>query len=777
MKLSLSWIFDHINGSWKEYDVQSLVNRFNRTTAEFEHIEKITTDLHHFTAIRIVKIVGDTIVCFSDEDAQEYILPLRTDLIAGQNALIWRKGSDRRWAMLGDVGSSKEGLMPAFSLSDAQLKGAWKNLVEAEDYILHLDNKSVTHRPDLWGHRGLAREIAALLKLTLRPESEFIRKYPLQKNQDFAAASPEQPFTIKVEDHAACKRFAALSIQQIDYCPSIPSIAIRLARIDSRPLNAIVDATNYVMFDLGQPMHAFDADALKNKTVGPRYAHNGEKLTLLDGQTITLTDQDLVISDGSTPIALAGVMGGAASAVTPKTQQLFVEAACFDGVVVRKAAMRHKHRTEASARFEKSLDPNQVPYAIMRFMKLLDDAHILYKAAPAIVIIGRQEPEQTVTIEHDFIETTIGKSLPSSEIIEILKPLGFEVAINKETTRQSYTIKIPSWRACRDTVIPEDIVEEIARYQGYDTIPLELPTMQRRSFAIVEVANERRIKQFMAYSMRAREVYNYALFDEEFLTTLAWQPQDAPTLQNPISQHYRRLVTSLVPHLFKNLSTNYIAHDRLRFFELNRIWHMSKGSVIERQSLAAVWYDKHTAINFYELKDSIEQLFTLLDMSVQWQKPKSLPAPWFDPSMTAQLLYNNAILGSVGCANDTWIAPAVSGFASIIELDATILLMHRDIEKKFIPMAKFPSTSFDISMLLPLEVTVAAITKAIEDADRRIYDVRLIDSFTKEEWKNQKSLTFRMSARDPEKTLTKEDIDHLHKHAIIAVQELGAVIR
>ena len=214
--------------------------------------------------------------------------------------------------------------MPAFYCTDQDMKGAWKKDLDTSDVIFEIDNKSITNRPDLWGHRGIAREFAAILGLPLKSIDDFVTPIPVKEGTSSLKASKENPLALSIENQDVCRRLAALYIGSAPYTPSFITMAHRLLKVESRPINAYVDMTNYVMLDIGQPMHAFDADRLSNDLV-VRFAQKGEKLTLLDGQTIELTEKDSVISSGGKAVSLAGIMGGADTAISPSTNKIVIE--------------------------------------------------------------------------------------------------------------------------------------------------------------------------------------------------------------------------------------------------------------------------------------------------------------------------------------------------------------------------------------------------------------------------------------------------------------------
>jgi len=246
MKLSLAWIFDHIDADWKRVDVAQLVGQFNKTTAEIEAFEKITVDLNQFSLGQVQEIKEDCVTVVSSEWKQTIELPLREDVKQELYFVLKKEQGAIRWAHANDWSSSKDCLIPAVYCAEKLCAGGWKKLFEAEDYIFEIDNKSITHRPDMWGHRGVAREVAAILKLPFKSLDDFLLQRPIAQFDTMAQVTAKHPFTINIKDPKACKRFAGLYIEDIEHRPSLLWMAHRLLRVDSKPINAIIDTTNYV---------------------------------------------------------------------------------------------------------------------------------------------------------------------------------------------------------------------------------------------------------------------------------------------------------------------------------------------------------------------------------------------------------------------------------------------------------------------------------------------------------------------------------------------------
>ncbi len=782
MKLSLAWIFDHIQGAWRDVDVKHLASRLNAVTTEIEGVSHISLDPDLFTLVRVLEVAAQGVSVESLELKKKYMFAERKDTVIGNYYVAKKEGRSFRWALLSDLGSTREELVPAVWCPDELIKGAWKETVEWVDYRIALDNIAITHRPDLWSHRGFAREIAAILDKQLIAEEFFLVSKPIKHYTHTAPVTAHNPFTLEImQQHNApcgqpCKRLAGLYISSVGYRPSFLPIVFRFARIDARPLHALVDATNYVMFDIGQPMHAFDAATITTQSVIGRCAHEGETLTVLDGDTVQLTSLDYVLTDGEKPLSLAGIIGGLATRVMPHTHELFIVSENLDPVTIRRTSQRIKKRTESSARFEKSLDPNQNTYALLRFLKLLQDMRIPYEAADAIASIGPLVQERILQVAHEFIEKKIGIHVSPDRVEHILVKLGFGIQVRYEDDALCYAVTVPTYRATKDITIAEDIVEEVARFLGYDTFPHYMPMRSTAPFDTSSLRRLRSIKQHLAYTLSMHELQSYALYDEEFLKLIQYDPSDALRIANPLSEHWQRLATSLVPHMLKAVYLNHTKQETLRFFECNRVWFMQDHPV-EAQELAGICYEQKQPIDFYTGKAWLSSLFTLMKLPASWVKAQGDIEPWYMPYQTADIIYDSTIVGRAGMSNPSFLGQLVPGNAFIFELNSSFLLYAPPHEGRFEPLAKYPEVHNDISMLVSQDVTYDTLASLIGVVDPRITQIELIDFYEKEAWHGQKSLTVRLTLYDPAKTLTGEEIDHIMYKVVTKLQNYGVTIR
>lgn len=768
MKVSISWIFDHIDADWRKIDVPALVVKFNQTTAEIEKWHAVTTDPKNIFTGKALSRTS----CFIPELKKEVTLSSRTDVMVDSFYLIKRNGSTFTWATTLDLGGEKEMILPAVK------DQTWKKSFESKDYILDVDNKSITHRPDLWGARGFAREIAAILDLKMKPLDKFLARKPVKKFKTKAPAVGGCP-TLAIDDIDQCKRFAGLYMPEVEYTPSLVWMVTRLSRVDSRAINALVDCTNYVMLDISQPLHAFDAAKI-NDTITVRNARPKEKLELLDGQILELTSHDLVISDKKGALSLAGVMGGKSSSISPATQSLFLESANFDAATIRKTSQRYHIRSEASARFEKGLNPMQNVDGILRYLKLINDAKISCDTASSIASLGETFKQATIELSHAFIEKRLGLELSVAFIKKTLDKIGFDVVYKEKKSGGEYYIAVPFFRGAkglnkRDVSLAEDIVEEIARFYGYGKIPFALPERKTKPTNMYRVDQISDIKHQLAYGLLMRELYGYSFFDESFIRTLGWDPKKTLEVKDPVSQNWYRLATTLMPQMFKAIQDNSNDHDELRFFEFGRVWFDDK-KIIEQKKLTGIFYQKKNSIDFYDIKAKLDHLFGMIGLHVQWSSVQT-EYPWMSASHTAQLMHNGKLIGLAGMVDAAFMKQITEGHAFVFELDADFLEQYKKPTSVFKPLPKYPAIERDVSMMVPLAITVAELTRLISHADSHIVSVSLVDFFTKKEWKDQKAVTLRYVMQDKDATLTGAQADEISARVIACVNKAGATVR
>ncbi|HPS57851.1 MAG TPA: phenylalanine--tRNA ligase subunit beta, partial [Spirochaetota bacterium] len=429
------------------------------------------------------------------------------------------------------------------------------------DVRLNIDNKSITHRPDLWGHLGFAREIAAHFGRELKSPVDFSLLKTL-KNEDKLKVSIKNP--------EGASRYSGLVVKNIKVAQSPDWLKSAVTAIGMRPINNIVDITNYVMAELGEPMHAFDRKKLKGDEIIVRFAAKGEKLMTLDGRSHELTPEDVVITDVSGPIAIAGVMGGGNSEVEDSTTELVLEAATFNPVNIRKTAQRFDSRTEAAMRFEKSLSPEITVDALLRCYELIRE---IIPGAEATSGIVDDYPVKLKTITIDittgYIRSRIGQDIDDAAILKTLNSLKYEVKADGEKLH----ITVPHFRATKDISMKDDIVEEVGRIIGYSNIGAKPPMVP----CVPPVKNEfrffeREVKSILADAFSMTEVSGYSFVGADLLNTLKVNEDRELRLRNQLSLDIDRLRRSLVPNMVQFIKYNQRFNDSFDIFELGRVY-------------------------------------------------------------------------------------------------------------------------------------------------------------------------------------------------------------
>ncbi len=774
MKLLLSWIGTHIT-AWRQPPIQEIVARFNATVAEIEQWYPLERNLDQWMVVHIAEIQNGITVTIPSQDSRVE-LPHRPDVAVGDFLLAIQDTASMHWATMRDAGSVKDHLLPPIFITaqDAKTEN-WKKQISTLDYVLDIENKSITQRPDLWSHRGVARELAALFDGKLVAGEQASKKIIIieEKNRSSSSAATE---TVSIKDDR-CLQLAALELASAPPHPSIISVLFMLSALDIRPINAWVDLTNLVMVDSGHPMHAFDAESFVQSPVIVRAADAQERLELLDGETITLTPHDLVVANNTQALSLAGIMGGKKSGVSGKTKSIVLEAALFDAVTIRLSATHHKKRTESSARFEKSLDSYGPRQAIERYLFFLDTYKIPYTCTQPLVVSGVIPVAPTIAVSQAFIEGRLGKELSSEQIIKILTERAF--VVKKRTVAQDivYDITVPSFRATKDVTMPEDIVEEVGRCIGYDNIPLQLPRIPLVSHPARVVQRMRAIKQVLSYGLAMREIQPYTFFDEQWLQACHWQPGNAVRVEKAVSANWQSLVTSYVPSLLKAVADNVTHHDQLRFFNEGPVWKLVEEQVQESLVISIMCYDKTGAHNFYSGKALVEQLMGAVGLDISWQSVANPADPWFVPYKTAYLVYEGTVIGTAGMMTPQWSSyGADAGSIFVCVCDSAVLSAMPQLPT-FMPLPKYPVVYRDVSVYMPIAQTAAQVMALIGDCDDRITQVQLIDFFEKDEWKEYRSLTLRVTIVDREKTLLGSDVDTIMETIIMALKAQGGTIR
>lgn len=603
MYISMNWINDFVD--LKGINLDELINRFTLSVAEVEGTIKYGENLKDVITAKIMEIekiaTSDKLRKVKVDNGKEMV----TCVCGAKNINI---GDIVPFAQIGSIvngieikqvemaGETSNGMclsekelgisedhsgVVVFD-NDTKLGMNVKELLDIDDTVFEIDNKSLTNRPDLWGHYGIAREIAALTGRKLKNiEIENLEEYNNLKEVG-----------VEVEDKEKCYRYTAIEVENITAKKIDINKRIRLYYCGMRSINLLVDLTNYIMLELGQPMHAFDKKLVNNIKV--KSIENDIEFKTLDDVTRKVDKGTLMICNNDEPIAIAGIMGGANSEITDRTNSLVLESANFDSVCIRKSAVELKLRTDASAHYEKSLDPEITDIAIKRYIKLLKENDNGIKVTSKLTdIYVKKYPIIKIEITREYINSRIGIELSLNRIKEILSSLEFEIEENGE----SLTVKVPSFRATKDISIKADVVEEIARIYGYDNIE---PQTKNQPLRIVEIDGEKKtentIKDLLAIKYGLSEIHTYIWYDRKKNKELNIEVNENNIkLANSLNANFNVLRESMIPSLLYTLSENIKYYPNVNIFECGRTFeYPNKGEeCIENKSLGIVLCSKN----------------------------------------------------------------------------------------------------------------------------------------------------------------------------------------
>ncbi len=670
--------------------------------------------------------------------------------------------SEGMLASAAELGINRDhsGLLELFELEPGQPLPDLK-----PDWIIEIDNKSLTHRPDLWGHVGIAREVAAITGLALR---DPVRTDLLPRGEPMVE--------VAIADYALCPRYSALFFEGAAVGPSPLWLQARLESIGLNTINNIVDVTNFILAELPQPMHAFDADKLKGSTIFVRPAQSGETLKALNGEHYELTPADLVIADESGPIALAGVIGGAETAISETTKRVVLESANFQAASVRLSSARHKLRTDASMRFEKSLDPENTIRGLARAVELFS------VLCPGIVARGgvadncRPLPQsRPIALPVNFVTRKLGKDVSQDQVRRILEALGF---VSRETSPGLLTVTVPSWRATKDISLKDDLVEEIGRMIGYDEIAPVAPLVA----AVPPFSNPMRMYLREIRSQLSNqgftEVYNYSFVPEADVKRFGLDIRKHIEVRNPIASELTHLRRSLLPGIYRNILGNVRHYPEFRIFEIGQEIHPARGTDLPDEvthGVAALYNGHGDEQDFFDLKRVMECLFPGARLT-------AAPARAYEhPVRAAEIQWRGSVIGRFSELHPALLArEGVEGRAVVFDVDLQLaqqLSASRDA--KYVPPRKYPTSGFDLSVVTTLEDPVAQIEDKLSELARP--ELAVID-FIRQYYgppleAGQKSVSYHLEVGALDHTMAAEEVTEIRNRIIEGMRELGYEFR
>jgi phenylalanyl-tRNA synthetase beta chain len=631
----------------------------------------------------------------------------------------------------------------------------------APDSIIEIDNKSLTHRPDLWGHVGMAREVAAILGHKLVD--------PVKPDLLPRTASRVR---IAIEDLDLCPRYSALEFDNVKVQPSPVWLQYRLSALGLNPISNIVDMTNLLMAELPQPTHAFDADKLSGDTIFIRPAHPGERFRGLNDEDYTLDPGNLVIADASGAIALAGVIGGASTAISDKTTRVVLESANFQAASVRKTSSAVKLRTDASIRFEKAQDPANTVRALARAVELLREI------SPGIRIVGgvadqmKEMPAPPpIELRLEWLRRKLGRAIEPAEVRRILERLEFGVA---EPKHGVFSVSVPSWRATKDVSMADDLVEEVGRMIGYDSIAPLAPLVA----AAVSPANPERKFQHevrdVLVDVGFTEVYNYSFVSEEAVRAFGFAPEAHLRVANPIASDQALMRASLLPGLWRNIQENSKHRELFRIFEIGlEIHKREQGLPEEVPHLAAALFARQGdgAAGLDEIRHAAECLMPGA------QAQPAAAAPYEHPARAADLFWKGQRVGRVFELHPSLIE---TGRAAVLDLDLDrVRALAAAAELRYTPIRRYPSSAFDLSVIAGLRDPAGELQSKVRSfAGPLVESVEFLRQYSGPPLEaGQKSVSFRLTAGSPERTLSNDETTAIRARIIEGMRALGYDLR
>lgn len=670
----------------------------------------------------------------------------------------------------------EDGILDISAL-DAKPGESFRNAAGINDIIYDIDNKSMTHRPDLWGHYGMARELAAL----------FGKKLSIITLAKIASKTKDKKLSVKVEDNKLCPRYCGLVIDNIKVGPSPFWMQKRLASVNVRPINNIVDITNYVLMELGQPLHAFDYNFIPGGEIIVRRAKEKEKITTLDNEVRTLTKNRLVIANSRGPIAVAGIMGGANSEISDKTTSVIIESANFEPYSIRKTSAALGLRSESSMRFEKSLDPNLAELGIRRAAGLILELCPGSCIASSLVDVKKFKLNQgPIKLDLEFLNKKIGIDISKSRVKKILSSLGFGV----QDRGKWLSVKVPTWRATKDISISEDLVEEVARIYGYDNIKIYLPKFEIAPPKKNELRNlENNICDILV-DFGLSQTSNYSFVGGKEMDKLGLDKTKCIKIKNPVSEDQTSMRTALLPGLLGNIELNQYNYDDISLFEIGSVYWQGKGKNTanpksktylpeEVKRLAAVFMTQDSKNEFARAADTLRSLFTRLKLDIELGEPQN-KEPYQHPGRCAEVLINKNVIGKIfelhPQAQQAFDIRHRVGYWEI-SLEALQKFIQKQ-EIKFKPLPKFPSVRRDLALVCPEELEYRGLEKTIKSASQLVVSVQPFDVYRgKGLPAATKSIALHLVFRHDERTLQNEDVDKEINKILSSLKTRGVELR
>ena len=809
MKLSLNWIKDYVKLP-DDMDLSKLAYDLTMSTVEVEGAEDLAERFEKIIVGDIKEVLphpnADKLrVCRVDIGGGEIkdIVCGGSNLEVGMKVVVACPGAMVRWHGEGDpveIKNAKLRGVESFGMICASVEVSLADLFPAaeeheimdvtaidvpagtpiakaldlDDIILEIDNKSMTNRPDLWGHYGIARELAALYDLPLVSFDPYVPE-------------PVEEYDVRILDEERCPRYIGARVEGLSVKPSPYKMQSRIWRVGMRPINALVDITNYVMLATGQPTHVFDSNHIIDH-IEVRRAEAGETLRLLNGKDLALNTDDLVIADAEGAVALAGVMGGAKDSVLPETDSVILEVANFESRGVRRAALRYDNRTEASSRYEKAVDPERCDQALSLAMQLFAELYPDMKVTAFKDLYKKKLERKEIDVEFEWLDRRLGKRIPQEIVAKKLGTMGYDVTF----TDTGMHIVVPTWRSTGDVSIKADIMEEVARMYGYENF--EATTITTSFDGAINQLNVdlvRRVKEYLAFRCNMQEIFTYPWMSDEFVHALMPSTDGILALATPPSPTEKYVRSSLLPNICKAIVKNERNFDEFDIFEEAQIFLDSDyTSDYEGEKLPA--QKKHLGCAFVGSSDRIAELFRRAK-GVIGSMPRfthmeaftfeKVEKPyWADETVWLNIMLGGKKIGDLALlSKKAALACGIKVLSAVlVELDMDALIPFKSRTNRFVRTPEFPMNDYDISFLVDSMVTWNDIYGVVmAKKNELLRDVKFVDEYKgKQIPAGKKSVTIRLVIGSTEKTLTGDEIEQVANSVLKRlVKNVGAETR
>ncbi|WP_422122997.1 phenylalanine--tRNA ligase subunit beta [Planococcus sp. X10-3] len=641
---------------------------------------------------------------------------------------------------------------------------------DLDDTVLELG--LTPNRADAMSMLGVAYEVGAILEEEVKlPEITYTEV------EDKASSM----LTLHIDSPEANPLYVAKVVRNIEVKESPMWLQQRLMASGVRPHNNVVDITNYVLMEYGQPLHAFDYDLLETGNITVRHAKRDEKITTLDGTERKLSLNNLVITNGEKPVALAGVMGGANSEVSKDTTTIVIESAYFASGSIRQTSKEHNLRSDASSRYEKGVDPNRVIPAAERAAQLLSEIAGGEVLAGSVIFDQLKREEKIVNVSPDFINSRLGMKIRLDDMLDILNRLQFKT----EAMNNQLMISVPTRR--QDIQIAEDVVEEIARLYGYDEIPSTLPETATTPGGLSPYQLKRRIVRNYLEGAGLLQATTYSLTSQKSATQFAMKHTELTRLLMPMSEERSTLRQSILPHLLESVSYNTARRtDSVALYETGSVFLKGHDELLNEEEHVAVamtglwldnsWQGEKKAVDFFVLKGIVEGLSDKMGVKLEFERGEM---DGLHPGRTAYITLDGHRIGIIGQLHPTEQKARDLKTTIVMELSLAELFKEETGPLKYTQVPRYPSITRDVALVLSKIVEAGTIEKLIRSAGGKLLkDVRVFDLYEGDNLEpGKKSVAFSLTYFDPEKTLTDEEVTAVHDRVVARLQESGAELR